>query len=100
MTSSEQQGWAPTANESLGVQPRPIESASASTACQTSSSKFAYILTFGVLGLIAAFLIAIVLLFFTAVTTYNDYDAIELDSWSYDYEPHYYRYHEGNTIDL
>ena len=100
MTSSEQQGWAPTANEPLEVPPRPIESASASTACQTSSSKFAYILTFGVLGLIAAFLIAIVLLFFTAMTTYNNYDVIELDSWSYDYEPHYDRYHEGNTMDL
>lgn len=30
--------------------PRPVESASASTACQTNDSHFAYILTAGVLG--------------------------------------------------
>lgn len=48
---------------------KPVESASASTACQTSSSKFAYGLTFGILGVIALLIIAISLLVYTAVTS-------------------------------
>ena len=48
--------------------PRVIESASASTACQTCDSKFAYALTAGVLGFITVIVVGIVLLFFTAVT--------------------------------
>ncbi len=47
-------------------QHRPIESASASTACQTSQSNIAYILTAAVLGFIALLGIAITLFVFAA----------------------------------
>lgn len=47
-------------------QHRPIESASASTACQTNQSNFAYILTAAVLGFIALLGIAITLFVFAA----------------------------------
>lgn len=48
--------------------PRVIESASASTACQTTASKTAYLLTAGVLGFAALFICAIALLLFTATS--------------------------------
>lgn len=41
-----------------------IQSASASTECQTNDSKFAYVLTASILGVIALLVIAIVLLVF------------------------------------
>ena len=41
-----------------------IQSASASTECQTNDSKFAYVLTASILGVIALLVIAIVLLIF------------------------------------
>lgn len=41
-----------------------IQSASASTECQTNDSKFAYVLTASLLGVIALLVIAIVLLIF------------------------------------
>lgn len=56
----------------------PIESASASTACQTNSSHFAYALTAGVLGVASLLLIAICLLVFTAFATYTDSVDIEV----------------------
>ena len=46
--------------------PRVIESAAASTACQTCDSKFAYALTAGVLGFITVIVVGIVLLLFAA----------------------------------
>ena len=72
-----------------------IESASASTACQTNNSKFAYILTGGVLGVLALLAIAITLLAYAVIDTslrsyeygyyddtYDDWD----DSWDEDWE--------------
>lgn len=69
----------------------PIESASASTACQTNSSKFAYVLTFSVLGVIALVLIAIGLLFFMAYTSYDSYytDAYSSPHYSWGYNEDY-----------
>lgn len=49
---------------------RPIESASASTQPQTNPSRFAYILTACVLGLITLLVLAITLLLYTAFSTY------------------------------
>lgn len=56
-------------------EPRPIESASASTACQTNDSKFAYVLTAGLLGLGCLFFIAIALLLYSvfSVSTTQKY---------------------------
>lgn len=48
-----------------------IESASASTECQTNNSKFAYILTAGVLGTISVLAVAFVLLLFAAVSAWD-----------------------------
>lgn len=49
---------------------RTVESASASTLPQTNSSRFAYILTASVLGLISLLALAITLLIYTAFSTY------------------------------
>ena len=57
------------AYQSAPAAPRIVESASASTACQTNDSKFAYILTAGVLGVIALLAIAVTLLIFAVATT-------------------------------
>ena len=65
--------------------PQPVESASASTACQTNSSRFAYVLTFGILGVISLIIIAISLLLFAAFTTYTT-EAQNIDVYSWDYE--------------
>lgn len=51
-----------------------VESASASTACQTNASKFAYGLAAAVLCAVAAFVISIALLFVEVVTAAYDYD--------------------------
>ena len=52
-----------------------VESASASTACQTSSSRFAYGLTATVLAVIAVFVISIALLVVEVVSAACDYAA-------------------------
>lgn len=59
-----------------------IESASASTACQTNSSKFAYIVTGIVLGIVLLLgtgIAALVVLGVDASYTYNDRDSLALD---------------------
>lgn len=56
-------------NSTVNAQPHVIESASASTACQTNNSKFAYALTGGVLGVIALIAVGITLLLFAAFAT-------------------------------
>lgn len=69
---------------------RPIESASASTLPQTNPSRFAYVLTASVLGLITLLVLAITLLLYTAFSTYylsTDapsylYQQDDGDSWS------------------
>ena len=80
----------------------PIESASASTACQTNSSRFAYALTAGVLGVASLLLIAICLLLFTAFATYSDSVDIEVydmdldDGWFDDDSFGPYRHEDWN----
>lgn len=65
---------------------RAVESASASTACQTNDSKFAYILTAGVLGVLALLAVAVALFIFavasTSINTWHD----SAETW-YDYQP-------------
>lgn len=51
---------------------RIVESASASTACQTNDSKFAYFLTAGVLGVLGVLAIATCLLLFAMASTSLD----------------------------
>lgn len=57
--------------QGAGACPSPavIESASASTACQTSPSRFAYIVTASVLGIVALLALAFIMLIFTAAST-------------------------------
>lgn len=52
-----------------------VESASASTACQTSPSRFAYGFAAAVLGVIAAFVISMALLVVEIASAAYDYDA-------------------------
>lgn len=73
--------------------PRVIESASASTACQTNNSKFAYALTAGVLGVIALVAVGITLLLFTAFATMSSSSSISRMSEDY------YRYHDWDDDD-
>lgn len=54
---------------------RPIESASASTACQTNGSAFAYIVTAAVMGVAALLAAAIALLFYSVITADAPYAA-------------------------
>ncbi len=64
---------------------RPVESASASTACQTNGSRFAYIVTLSALGVASLVLIAIALLFYTVFTTaYDQYGTSGAYVWDYD----------------
>lgn len=60
-----------TTEHGVMAKPAAIESASASTACQTSNSKFAYILTAGVLGVTAAVALGVTLLLFAAVSAWD-----------------------------
>lgn len=69
-----------------------IESASASTACQTNDSKFAYLLAGGVLGVIALLATALVLLVFAAFATVDTWSDSKAYTW--DGEPTYG--YEGN----
>lgn len=63
-------------------QERVIESASASTAPQANNSKFAYILTAAVLGVLALLAIAVTLFVFAVATTGIDYAWQESsDTW-------------------
>ncbi len=64
--------------------PRPIESASATTQPQSNSSRFAYILTASVLGLITLLVLAITLLLYTAFSTY--YLSTDVPSYLYEDE--------------
>ena len=73
------------------VQPNIIESASASTACQTSNSKFAYILTGSVLGIITLLALAITLLVFSVLQMSLD----AAGSAYYDLSDHYERDYDG-----
>lgn len=76
------------APEPLQIAPeRPVvESASASTACQTNTSKFAYILTGSVLGVLALIAVAITLLAFAVIdTTISSYDNGYFDNWDEDW---------------
>lgn len=66
--------------------PRPIESASASTQPQANSSRFAYILTASILGLITLLVLAITLLLYTAFTTY--YFSSDVPEYLYEEEGH------------
>lgn len=80
-----------------------VESASASTACQTSSSKFAYILTGSVLGLLTLLALAITFLAVSVLQAtvdlvadgnpdqyYYDYGFDDdFDDYDYDYEDRY-----------
>lgn len=61
------------------AQPRVIESASASTACQTCDSKFAYILTGSVLGVIALIALGLTLLIFAAIA--SSYERTSSNDW-------------------
>lgn len=77
-------------------QPRAVESASASTACQTNSSKFAYILTACALGFITLIALAITVLIFAIVgvgvsSSSGYYDD---EAWYYEEMPGYHGYHE------
>lgn len=67
---------------------KPIESASASTACQTTDSKFAYIVTGVVLGVIAMLALAFSLLLYlgiaAAVDSAYDYDSYYYDDYGWD----------------
>lgn len=79
---------------------RLVESASASTACQTSSSKFAYTLTGITLGVLCMLAVAVALLLYSAFaaalvdrpyiahprTSYYDYD---YDDYYYDDDDYY-----------
>lgn len=64
---------------------RPIESASASTQPQTNPSRFAYILTACVLGLITLLVLAITLLLYTAFSTY--YLSTDVPDYLYEESP-------------
>lgn len=86
---------ASAASSSAGA--RVIESASASTACQTCDSKFAYILTGGVLGVIALIMMALVLLLFTAIGATRDRSGNSY-GWEDD-SGDYYRYDEDGWDD-
>ena len=55
----------------MHTEPVAVESASAGTACQTSDSRFAYILTAGVLGGIALIAMAVMLLIFAAAASWD-----------------------------
>lgn len=79
-----------TASAQVSVRPRDIESASASTACQTTDSKFAYFLTAGILGVLALVALGITLLVFAAVATW---DAASGDRTQDGQD--YYRYEDG-----
>lgn len=57
-----------------------IQSASASTECQTNDSKFAYVLTASILGVIALLVIAVVLLIFAIGISQVDIDPHGLGS--------------------
>ena len=82
---------------------RAIESASASTACQTNGSKFAYALTAGVLGLACLLLIAIALLIysvFTATESYQSYSNSYIDEPSFGmHDDDWYDYDDGYGYD-
>lgn len=54
---------------------RPVESASASTACQTNGSAFAYIVTAAVMGVAALLAAAVALLFYTVIAADAPYAA-------------------------
>lgn len=72
-------------NQTITTQ-RPVESASASTLPQTNSSRFAYILTASVLGLITLLALAITLLLYTAFSTY--YFSTDVPSYLYEEDDH------------
>lgn len=59
--------------ESMSERPAEIESASAGTACQTTGSNFAYIVTAATLGVIALFAIACTLLAYGVLGSYEYY---------------------------
>lgn len=73
--------------------PAVIESASASTACQTSSSKFAYILTGSVLGILTLLALALTLLIFSITRT--AVDSYESSSW----DTEHFDYPDGHDYD-
>lgn len=89
---------------------RAIESASASTACQTNTSKFAYALTAGFLGLIMLIALAIGMLVISIVSmgisTYGYHD--EMIGYHRDEDPYrdmydlrdLERFFEDDTINL
>ena len=71
-----------------------IESASASTACQTCDSKFAYILTASVLGVIALVAAGLMLLLITAFATMSTSDGTSR------MDEGYHRYHDWDDDDF
>ncbi|MDY4040547.1 MAG: hypothetical protein SOY67_00345 [Collinsella sp.] len=76
------------------AQDRGIESASAGTACQTTTSKFAYILTASVLGGIILIGAAFSALAFGALQSYVAAGGLEhrYEDYSYDYDDYDYDY--------
>lgn len=82
---------------------RTVESASASTLPQTNPSRFAYILTASVLGLISLLALAITLLIYTAFSTYyfsTDvprylYEEDDLDAWGPQWEEDDFAFDDG-----
>lgn len=69
-----------TQNSNICQQESIIQSASASTACQTNSSKFVYVLTASILGVIALLIVAIVLLMFAIGISSIQFDPHDIDS--------------------
>lgn len=89
-----------TTGDPMAQAPRAIESASASTACQTNGSKFAYVLTAGVLGIVSLLLIAIALLIYSVFTetgSYQSYRSSYVDEPTYGmYDDDWYDYGDGD----
>lgn len=71
----------------------PVESASASTACQTNSSRFAYVLTAAVLGGIIVLAIGICLMVFGALSAWSSsaarWDEAPSGRYAYRYDEPY-----------
>ena len=94
-TSNPQQPSNGTTDLSPVATPAVIESASASTACQTSTSKFAYILTGSVLGILTLLALGLTFLVFSVFQATADmayyYDDYDDDAYydDYDYDDYY-----------
>lgn len=68
------------------VEQRELESASAGSACQTTSSHFAYALTAGVLGVITLIAFSLVMIVYAALSSYVYTDGFTTDDTYFDFE--------------